>query len=126
MSTKTEGQHTGEFVVSEQPGTLSRDQVIVTVPATTTLRAGEVLAQLSATGKYVPYDNAGSDGSEQAAGVLYGPLENSTGAPADAAGVVINWGAEVREADLRWTSGLTDNDKAAGLADLRALGIKAR
>jgi hypothetical protein len=100
--------------------------VTITIPANTTLRAGEVLAQLSATGKYVPYDNAGSDGSEDAAGVLYEERVNDTGAPVDVLGVVVNLNSEVREADLQWKSGLTDNDKAAGLADLRALGIKAR
>lgn len=126
MSVKTEGQHTGEFIVTESPGTLSRDKVTVTVPANTTLQAGHVLAQLAATGKYVEYDNAGTDGSEDAAAVLFDELVNATGAPVDLPGVVLNWGAEVREADLQWKSGLTDNDKAAGLADLRALGIKAR
>lgn len=126
MSTKTETQHTAEFLIAESPGTISRDEATVTVPASTTLYPGTVLAQLSATGKWVEYDNAGTDGSEEAAGILYDELVNSGGAPADKAGVVINFAAEVRSAALQWKSGLTDNDKAAGRADLKALGIKAR
>lgn len=126
MSTKTEGRHDAEFLISEANGQLSRDAVTVTVPASTTLAPGTVLAQLSADGKYVEYDNAGTDGSEEAAAILYGELVNDDVAPADMAGVVINFSAEVRSADLTWKSGLNAGDKTAGLADLKALGIKAR
>jgi hypothetical protein len=126
MIAKTEGRHTGEFILSEAPGTLSRDTVTITVGATTTLAPGTVLGQLSGTGKYVPYDNAGSDGSETAAAILYAELVNGTGAPVDMTGVVVNLNAEVRADDLVWASGLNSGDKAAGLVDLRALGIKAR
>lgn len=127
MTTFTEGNNTGQFILSEAPGKGSRDTVTVTVAAATTLAPGTVLAKLSATGKYVPYDNAGSDGSEAAYGVLYAELDNSAGvAPADFTGVVINWGAEVRKADLDWASGLVDADKTAAYADLAARGVKAR
>jgi len=123
---KTEGLHNAEFLISESPGYISRDEVTVTVPASTTLRAGTVLAKLSADGKYVEYDNAGSDGSEVAAGVLLAELSNDDVAPADMTGVVINWGAEVRKSSLSWKSGLSDGDKSAAYADLAARGIKAR
>lgn len=126
MSTITEGQHTAEFVVSESPGKISRDQVVATVAASTTLAPGTVLGKLTATGKYVPYDNVGSDGSESAYGVLYEELVNDTLAPVDKAAVVINFGAEVRIADLQWAAGLVDADKTAAYADLAARGVKAR
>lgn len=127
MDPLTEGQHTGEFILSESPGTISRDQVTVTVPTGRTLAAGHVLARLSATGKYVPYDNAGSDGSESARGILYSELDNSEGlSGTDMAGVVINFGAEVRKADLQWESGLVDADKTAAYSDLAVYGVKAR
>jgi hypothetical protein len=124
MSVKTEGKHAGEFLVSEAPGTQSRDKVTVTVPANTTLEPGYVLGQLSATGKYVPYDNSATDGSEDAAAISYDELINDTGAPVDVDATVINANAEVRKADLVWLD--EANDETAGLADLRALGIKAR
>jgi hypothetical protein len=122
----TEGQYAAEFIISEAPGKISRDTVTVTVAANTTLAAGMVLGQLSATGKYVPYDNAGSDGSEAAAGVLYSELVNDTGAPVDMEGVVVNSVAEVRKADLQWASGMDDAGKTAAYADLAAQFVKAR
>jgi len=123
----TEGKYTAEFLVSEAPGTLSRDTVTVTVAAATVLSPGHVLALIAATGKYVEYDNAGTDGSQGAYGILYSELDNSAGgSPADFVGVVINLNAEVREADLSWFSGAAEGDITAGLADLYARGIKAR
>jgi hypothetical protein len=122
----TEGQHAAEFILSEAPGKISRDTVTVTVPANTTLAAGFVLAQLSGTGKYVPYDNTGSDGSEAAAGILYSELANATGAPVDKTGVIVNAVAEVRKADLIWNSGMDASGKTAAYADLAAQFVKAR
>jgi hypothetical protein len=119
----TEGKNTGEFLLAEADGTISRDTVDVTVAAATTLAPGTVLGQLSGSGKYVPYDDAASDGSETAAGILYGELVNAGNAPADLEGVIIDFCAEVRAADLVWGDGVDDE---AGLAHLAALGIKAR
>lgn len=126
MSTKTEGRHTAEFLISEANGTRSRDQVTVTVPASTTLKPGLVLAKVTGSGKYVPYDDDGSDGREEAAGVLYDGLVNDTEAPVDVDATVITCDAEVRAADLEWDSSIDDSEKAAGRADLLALGIKSR
>jgi head decoration protein D len=127
MDPLTEGQHTGEFILSESPGTISRDQVTVTVPTGRILAAGHVLALLSATGKYVPYDNSGSDGSEAARGILYSELDNAAGlSGTDITGVVVNFAAEVRKADLQWESGVDAAGKTAAYADLAAFGVKAR
>jgi hypothetical protein len=126
MSTITEGQHAAEFIVSEANGFRSRDEVTLTVAAETTLVPGLVLGKLTATGKYVPYDNAGGDGSDVAAGILYAGIENPGEAPADYQVTVVNRDAEVRLADLQWASGLVDADKTAAYADLLALGIKVR
>lgn len=123
MSTKTEGKHTGEFVVSEAPGTLSRDTVTVTVPANTTFEAGTVVGRVGSSGKYVQFDDTLSDGGETAAGVLYDNTVNDTDASVDVEAVIVNLNAEVRAADLVWAEGA---DTDAGLADLLTLGIKAR
>jgi hypothetical protein len=119
----TEGQYAAEFILSECPGTISRDTVTLTVGATTTLASGTVLGQISATGKYVPYDDAASDGRETAAGILYAEAANATGAPVDVDAVIVNFAAEVRGDDLTWGDGV---DEDAGTADLAALGIKVR
>lgn len=123
MSVLDEGKYPGEFLLAEMPGTISRDDVTVTVPADTTLNPGTVLGQVSATGKYVPFDDAASDGREDAAGVLFGKLVNDTVAPVDETAAIVNWSAEVRSADLEWEVGV---DESKGLADLAALGVKAR
>lgn len=120
----TEGMHTAEFLITEQPGRLSRTNVTVTVPASTTLRSGYVLGKITASGKYVPYDDASSDGREAAAGVLYNELVNEEVTAQDMDGVVIDFGAEVRSADLVWLD--EDNDATTGLADLLGRFIKAR
>ena len=125
MAALSEAKHTGQFIQAESPGTISRDTVVVTVAAETTLVVGQVLGKITATGKHVPVDNdvtPAADGSEAAAGILYAELENATVAPVDMTGVVVNWGAEVRAADLEWGA----SDEAAGLVELAALGVKAR
>jgi len=123
----TEKQYTGEFIQSEAPGSLSRSNVTVTVAAATVLYPGMVLAKLSSSGKYVPYDNAGTDGSEAARAVLYAKIDNEEGvSPADFAGVVIDCLAEVRKADLQWDAGVDAGGKTAAYADLAAYFIKAR
>lgn len=126
MSTKTEGPHTAGFLVSESPGTISRDAVTVAVPAETTFQPGTVMGTLSADGNAVQYDPDGSDGSETATGVLYGEAANAADEAAEVSGVVINFSAEVRAADLVWKDGISADDKAAALADLAAAGVKAR
>lgn len=123
MSTKTEPNHPFEFIVSEAPGALSRDQVTVTVPANTTLRGGSVMGQISATEKYTQYDDANTDGSEDAAGVLGNELANDTDAPVDVQATIVNLNAEVRRASLQFKD---DVDEDGAIADLLALGIKAR
>lgn len=124
----TEGKRTGEFIISESPGTISRSKVTVTVAASTKLSPGHVLAKLAATGKYVEYDNAGTDGSETAAAVLFDEQDNSDNLSAAdfTEAVVIDFGAEVRDLDLSYFTGASAGDKTAAKADLEALGVKAR
>jgi hypothetical protein len=123
MSTKTEGQHTAEFLVSEAPGTLSRDEGTVYVPANTTLQGGTVLGQQSQGGRYGQYDETNSDGTQVAAAILYNEIVNDTDAAIDAACTVVNLNAEVRSASLVFADSV---DEAGAIADLLTLGIKAR
>jgi hypothetical protein len=123
MTELNEGRYPGEFILSEMPGAISRDAVTVDVPAATTLAPGTVLGQIAATGHYAPYDEANSDGTETAAGVLYGECANDDETAAEMAGVILDFGAEVRNEDLVWGDGV---DEAGGLTDLAALFIKAR
>lgn len=107
-----EGIYTGEFLLSEGNGTISREEVTVTL-AGTALVSGTVMSKLSADGKYVPYDNVGTDGTEAAAGILYTSLAVGTG---DVRAVIIARNAEVIESKL---TGIN----ADGKTDLAAKGI---
>lgn len=118
----TEGTYAGEFLLSEAPGTLSRDNVTVTVPLSDTLVSGQILGKITATGKYARYDDTLTNGLENAAGILYAPLVNAAVSAADFDGVIINFGAEVRSDDLEWD----DKTEATGTVELLALRIKLR
>ena len=126
MTTKTEGRHDGEFMVSEANGHRSRETGTVTVPANTTLPPGSVLGQITATSKYVQYDNAETDGREDAAAILYAEQINDTGAPVDVEAAVVVRDAEVRLADLEFESGQDQTAQDAAIVDLAALGVIAR
>ena len=123
MATLTEQlPHAGGFLIEEGNGDISREEITV-ASGEGKLRTGTVLAKLSATGKHVAYDNAGTDGFETASAILFDDVDATS---ADAAGVAIVRLATVNTAELTWKTGLVDADKAAGLADLAALNVIAR
>lgn len=116
MTTFTEGKHTGEFLLSEGNGTISREQVTIAAAASAMV-AGTVLGKITASGKYVAYDEGGTDdGRRVAAGILYAAVPDSA---ADQSAVIIARNAEVM------SSMLTGID-ANGKVDLAALGIICR
>lgn len=103
------------FVLEEAEGQRSRDNVTVTQTGTAIV-SGTVLGKITASGKYAPYSNAASDGTQTAVGILYEHLPAKTG---DSKAVIFNLDCEVNRAEL---TGLD----TAGEADLLALGIKVR
>lgn len=115
----TMGARTGEFLLSEAPGTLSREAVVIASGAGA-LAAGTVLGKIDVGGEYTPYLAASEDGSESAAGILLAAVD-ATDAAQDA--VIIARLAEVASAKLVWADA---DDATAGLADLAALTIVAR
>lgn len=115
MTILNEGFHTGEFLLSEGNGAISREQVTVTQTGTAMV-SGTVVSKLTATGKYVAYDDVGTDGSEVAAGILYNGLAAATG---DIKATVI-----VRDAEV-YGSALTGYN-ANAKADLATVGIIVR
>jgi hypothetical protein len=107
MVTFTEPRHPAEFLLSEANGYLSREVVTLASNGSTAIAypAGAVLAQLTSGGKFVWYDNAGSDGTEVARAIL---LEAATvPATGDLKAVVIARHAEVQSAELAWDPGLS-------------------
>lgn len=110
-----QGKFTGEFLLSEGNGTISREQVTIAAAAGA-LVPGTVLGKITASGKYVAYSNAAADGSEVAAGILYAAAPDLA---ADQKAVAIVRHAEVQASEL---TGLD----APARADLLALGIVCR
>lgn len=104
----------GEFLLAEANGTLSRERIVVS-SGEGVLKAGTVLGKL-ASGEYAAYDNAASDGSQAAVGILYAQVDATS---ADQHAVMIARHAEVKEAAL---TGLD----SAGKTDLAALQILFR
>lgn len=121
MATLTEARRTGEFILSEANGTISREAI--TVVSGQDLEAGTVVGKITASGKYTAYDDDNADGSQTAAGILYAAVDASG---ADAPGVIIARHAEVADALLIWAGTNDAGDKTAGKADLAALDIIIR
>lgn len=120
MTIITEGAHAGEYIASEASGTRAREVITLT---DTNGTAGMVLGKLTTGGKYVQFDPAASDGSEDAAAVLFDNIDART---SDKAAVVTARDTEVKANRLTWPAGITAPQKAAAIADLAALGIIVR
>jgi len=130
MTTFTEPKHPAEFLLSEANGYLSRQVITLASNGSTVIeyQAGTVLAVLTSGGKYVYYDNAGTDGTEVARAIL---LEACTvPATGDLSAVVIARHAEVQATELVYDPGLSGGDlttaKAAAVTDLAAHHIIVR
>jgi hypothetical protein len=126
MATLTKIQSNASFIVSESNGYRSRDDVTVTVPATTTYAAGTILGKITASGKYVRHAAGATDGSEDEAGVLYETLVNTTGSGVDNASVSMARDAEVNGSELTYEVGADAAQITASNLALKALGIIVR
>ena len=101
------GDHPPVFL----PGTLSGGSHV----------SGTVCGIVTATGKRVQLDPAAdpADGSEQAACILLGDVDASEG---DEPAVFMEHGVAI-DHYLTWPDGITENEKAAAVAELKAAGI---
>lgn len=123
MPTLNEGRHSGEFI-----GELALGQGYhcdeVTVLSGQNLVAGAVVGRVTASGKIVAYDNAGTDDGRRAVfGIL---VDNVNASGGDAIGLVLRRGpAMVNRNDLVWAAGVDANEQAAAITEMLALGIKA-
>ena len=82
-----------------------------------------VLGKITATGKYAPLNPAATNGSEEAAGIMYSHVD-ATSADKQAVALV-NGPAIVRASGLIFPTGISSGDKATALAELKALSIKS-
>jgi hypothetical protein len=97
------------------------------VPAanTTTSKvyAGTVLGQITATSVWVPLAPAASDGSQTAAGILFGTRDCTGG---NQQGVVVNRNAEINGSELLWPSSATPAQITAAIGQLKTIGVIVR
>lgn len=86
------------------------------------LEPGTVLGKITASGKYVAHDAALANGAQTAAAILYHAVDATS---ADVTTVAtVNGPATVNGNRLTWKAGISDANRLAGLAALRAKGLK--
>jgi hypothetical protein len=112
------------FLLTELPGTLSRD-VVTVLSGQGVIEAGTVLAKVTASGKYVKSVDAAADGSQTAIAILARRVDATSADVTDA--LVVANDAEVKTLQLLFDASVSDGTKrTAKLTQLRAVNIKAR
>lgn len=122
MVAKTDHLGAGAFIKSEANGDLSRETVTI-VSGSGKLLAGTVLGQITVGGKYKPYDNNNSDGSETAKAVLVYDVDATS---ADIAAVAIVRLAELWTNRLQWAASVLVGEKAPAYAELATTFVIVR
>ena len=123
MATLTEGPHPGGFLVWEVLRDYTRETVTLASGAGK-LAPGTVLGRITTGGKYTQLAPAASNGSQNAAGILWAEADASA---ADAPGVVVLRGpAIVNRHEIIWPVGATEPQIATATAALALLGIILR
>ena len=121
MPVINEGNNLGDLLKYEAPQLYSRDTI--TVASGQNLSLGTVVGIKTSDGKARILAPAATDGTETAAGVLLQPV-NATSA--DTKGVMVARHALVADTALVWPAGITTNQKATAIAQLKGLGILIR
>lgn len=122
MPVITEGLNLGDLLKYEAPNLYSRDQL--TVAAGQNLVLGAVVGIDTLTEKVKALDPAATDGTEVAAGILTAAVDATLIDRPD--GVAITRHAVVADHALTWPVGITAPQKAAAIAQLKALGVLVR
>ena len=120
MTMLTEGKHAGGFLVWEVLRDYTRDTVTIASGAGK-LEPGTVLGKITTGGKFTALVPAATNGSQNAAGLLWDTVDAST---ADAAAVVVLRGpAIVNRHELIWPDGATEAQITAATTALATIGI---
>jgi hypothetical protein len=123
MTTLVEGKHPGGFLVWEVLRDYTREAVTIASGAGK-LEPGTVLGKITTGGKYTVLTPGASNGSQNAAGILWGKADATD---TDAPGVVLVRGpAIVNRHEITWPEGATEAQIATATTALAALGILQR
>lgn len=112
----------GAFIKSEGNGDISRETIVVAATYGK-LVAGTVLGKITASGKYRPYDNDNTDGSQTAAAILVYDVDATT---VDVTTVGLVRFAEVWTSRLVWAASVLTGEKAPAYTELAAANIFVR
>ena len=123
MTMLTEGKHAGGFLVWEVLRDYSRETVTIASGAGK-LEPGTVLGKITTGGKYTTLAPAATNGSQNAAGILWDKVDASA---ADAPGVIMLRGpAIVNRHEIIWPDGATEAQITAATTALATIGIILR
>lgn len=123
MTTLTEGRHAGGFLIWEVLRDYTRETVTLASGAGR-LEPGTVLGRITTGGKYTVLAPAASNGSQNAAAILWGPADATD---SDAPGVVLVRGpAIVNRNEIIWPDAITEGQTTTATTALAALGIILR
>ena len=123
MTTLTEGKHAGGFLVWEVLRDYTRETITV-VSGAGKLEPGTVLGKITSGGKYTGLAPAATNGSQNAAGILWAGVDASA---ADAPGAALLRGpAIINRHEIVWPEGATEAQITAATTALAALGILLR
>lgn len=126
FETQTENQRALGFVLSEAEHGRSRDEVTI-ASGSGVLKAGTVLGEITADGKFAPAPHAETtdiEGAETATAVLAYPVDATS---ADVKAVVIARAAQVKQLELVYDDSVDNAAKTATkVAQLAAVGIITR
>ncbi len=123
MTTLIEGKHAGGFLIWEVLRDYTRETVTLASGAGK-LAPGTVLGKITTGGKYTGLAPAATNGSQNAAGILWGAVDATD---ADALGVVILRGpAIVNRHEIIWPEAATEAQITTATTALAALGIILR
>ena len=123
MTMLTEGKHAGGFLVWEVLRDYTRETVTI-ASGVAKLEPGTVLGKITTGGKYTTLAPAATNGSQNAAGILWDKVDASA---ADAPGVVMLRGAAiVNRYEIVWPDGATEAQITAATSALATIGIILR
>jgi len=117
----TEPDRLGDLIKLEEDQNYSRDSI--TVASGENLVLGTVVGRVTLSGEIVALATSGSTGAE----VAFGVIGEDVDASLEATGSwIIARHALIAEGSLIWPGGITANQLADGIAQLRALGVVTR
>ena len=123
MTTLVKGQYPGGFLIWEVLRDYTRETVTIASGAGK-LAPGTVLGRITTGGNYTVLTPGASNGSQTAAGILWGQAD-ATDAAAPAV-VLLRGPALVNHHEIIWPEGITEGQTNTAIAALAALGIILR